>query len=389
MPLQPGLQAQQHFQQPMNIQYVQQHQHQQFDWICPTCTTIHPYFHMFCAICQPPSGGKGKGKSKGKDKGKTKSKGNGKSKNKASAGLIHGKGPAEKKPPPAGDSHAANRPGRWRSGAGVPAHWHDAEEYDMSIDVGDDDRHWTDDYDDEEKCDPAEVNRVLRWLRNKEGVDPNAAEVLESLQIPVEKPSTKLHADPWRALQSVRDKLKNITSQLETACAKYEECQAALKAADDVKEHLSAKKGDLAQEEKDLQQQALESRSSNQGDHAQQDDFESIVMQLRECFQCGVPEPQTERSAWIYKLLFGGQHGQEFAPTHSASPGSAAPAAQPRDTHFGVDVVGATFGPSKGTKAAASPYSMKPADDLAGASKGKGTSINVEPSSLGADGTPS
>ena len=111
------------------------------------------------------------------------------------------------------------------------------------------------------------------------------------------------------------------------------------------------------------------------------------MQELREQLQHGLPEPQSEGSSKIYRLLFG-LHGSGMASPLQNSQGQAdAPvSAAARDTHFGVDGKDLAFGPSKGAKAAPSPYSKDPASDETGA-KGKGVGQTTS-APVGAPATP-
>ena len=83
-----------------------------------------------------------------------------------------------------------------------------------------------------------------------------------------------------------------------------------------------------------------------------------------------MPEPQSDGSSRIYQLLFR-DPGLHCAPTPRSPVPSEPGGSLGKDTHFGVDVIGATFGPSKGAKASNTPYSKGPAPSEANP-KGKG-----------------
>ena len=208
-------------------------------------------------------------------------------------------------------------------------------------------------------------------MKKKNGVDADAIEVLERLQVP-EPPAKPEPSDPWRSLQSVKDKLRNVAVQLESAQMATADCKAALNEAVAAENDLLEKREELEAEAKDLQQQAIDSMSGrNSSDQVV--DYESIVNQLRSTFQQGVPEPESERSSLIYRLLFGNPYGPS-APAEGTAPGPE----PPKDLHFGVDVVnaaadGSSFGPSKGSKGDRTPYAKPPlAEANVGSGKGNG-----------------
>ena len=102
-------------------------------------------------------------------------------------------------------------------------------------------------------------------------------------------------------------------------------------------------------------------------------DCERIVQELRQCVQHGIPEPRTAESARFYRLLFGGNAGAQDCKKQEEEFRTGEPLGTPaQDTHFGVDVVGATFGPAKGAKAAQSPYAKGPAGSVGLTGKGIG-----------------
>ena len=97
---------------------------------------------------------------------------------------------------------------------------------------------------------------------------------------------------------------------------------------------------------------------------AEKVDCERIVQELRQCVQQGIPEPRTAESARFYRLLFGGPEEEFRAGEPLGTPAQY--------SHFGVDVVGAAFGPAKGAKAAQSPYAKRPAGSVGPTGKGIG-----------------
>ena len=370
-PLQPGLQQQhltgglqpnqQQQQQQQQQQLLQQQQQQQQallwqsnlqlqDWVCPACLTQHPHYHQVCGTCisAKAAAAKAKGKGKGKAKG----------------GKNRGLNPV--------DPH--QRPGRWRSSKGTPAHWkNDVDNFDMSVDDDDSDVDAKVD-----TCNADEVNKVLNWLKNKQK-DNGVVEVLEQLHV-WPKAKEPVITDPWRALQSTKDKLRNVTMLADAAKAKADELHEALKDADEAKDELISRKENLEQEVLELQQKALSSMNEN-AQPSGNDDCVSIVNELRTLYQqFGTPQPQTAESIRIYQLLFGtstGPKGNDARP--AAETASEAPAS-PADLHFGVDVGGSAFGPSRGSKAAQSPYAKGPAAAATGPN-GKGIGLAAGESS--------
>ena len=132
---------------------------------------------------------------------------------------------------------------------------------------------------------------------------------------------------------------------------------------------------------KELQQLALSSMSDCEDKGGEANDCVNIVNELRSLFQqYGTPEPQTVESSRVYQLLFATKSCK--TPMHKPQElrGGDAAASPSQDLHFGVDVSGSAFGPSKGTKAAQTPYTKVPASGAAGTSgKGIGAPGEVTP----------
>ena len=370
--LQPGLQPQQHLQQLQQpgLWQAQQQQHLQQcylpDWWCTECHSQHPYYHKVCRLCEvwkAECKGKGKsGKAKGNGRGKGKAQGKGSKPYSVDASLS-----------------PKQRPGRWRSGTGSPAHWKDSDAniYDMSYEDDDDEIMTNDEYDEEPEIAAEEVNRVLLWLKKKQNGSSEVVDVLDRLHISTkdEAPS-KTHTDPWRALQSVKYKLKNIQVQADAASTGASELRGALAIAEGAREDLLAKKSDLEVEAKDLQREALSSMSNMKPAADEALHCERIVQELRQLFQQGLPSPQSQESARSYRLLYGDAAGNSANELNSSTMTGETLGSPAMDTHFGVDAFGATFGPSKGSKSAQSPYAKGPDAAESGAT-GKGVGLGT------------
>ena len=110
----------------------------------------------------------------------------------------------------------------------------------MSIDGDDDD--WLAGGDECPKCEAQEVNRVLSWLK-KNNVDDEIRQVLSKLT--VQEPSSQVPespVDPWRSLQSTKDRLCNVSAQVDSAISKTNELQDQLRVAEEAKDALIDKR---------------------------------------------------------------------------------------------------------------------------------------------------
>ena len=243
--------AVQQFSLEQQQQFLQQHH-----WCCHTCGQHHPFFHKVCRPCESwfgnASGKGGKGKSKSKGKGFSNAKGE--------------KAPLDQNQQQQSNSPPERVTGRWRSGKGVPKHWNDhnvhvqaqADVFDMSADDVS--------MNDEEPlptCNAEEIGKVIGWLKSK-NVDGNVIEILGGFHDEQTKKAdeTKTALDPWRALQSVKDKLKNVMTQLDSTRSKVDDLSESLRLTRELQDELDNKKEALEAEAKELQQKALASMSA-------------------------------------------------------------------------------------------------------------------------------
>ena len=76
------------------------------------------------------------------------------------------------------------------------------------------------DEDDSSEASPvgaSEVNRVLGWLK-KNNVDEAVLQVIDKIKIKdPDKQAPDDPIDPWRALQSTKDRLRNVSAQVQAA----------------------------------------------------------------------------------------------------------------------------------------------------------------------------
>ena len=314
-PLQPGLQFP-HQQQRMVLQPGPQFQFQQprqganFSaiWVCPTCGNQHPWYHSSCYECDPPHQYVHVQRRRWDKKrlGKGTAKGGGNVKN-------------------------------------------DDEDDEMGVEFMEADAAPA------AKCDPAMLSKVVAWLKHQQA-DGSVIKVIDDLHSEqVKSESNGKPSDPWRSLQSAKDKLINVEGQLDSAYQKIQELNDALNAAVEGKDELESKKENLEEDVKVLQQRALLTMNASQSD-SQNLHCEAIVQELREQIFNGMPEPQSAGSARVYQLLFGLQ-GTKGSGKATREQSDSQESDHSKDLHFGVDVQSSAFGPTKGTKASPSPYS--------------------------------
>ena len=280
-PLIPGLQQQQ---QPQGQQHQQQ---SQLWWWCQFCNTAHPPFHQFCSTCEWAAA-QAKGKAKGKGKGKSKG----------------GKLPKQQQYP--------ERRGRWRSGIGKPSHWMNVDEDDNgNVQEGGDCQFGDDDDDDDNKftistpppeVDDEQINLVFSWIKAK-GASEEILGTLNSLKAASQEPKCNPTKDPWRALQSCRDKLHSLANQQESANASVDKHRGFYDEALEWKEELDNKYENLVDEIEQLQNEVapvlpLKSKVMM---------YEDLIRQLQENLKEGLPEVQSEKRKQVYNLVFKGK----------------------------------------------------------------------------------
>ena len=294
-------------------------------WLCSQCDVWHPFFHKWC-ICD----------------------------NKA----VYDKKAA---------AAAAKKKNRWNRGK-TPDSWptdHDANLwYDYEHDDGD---RMGARAGKSPVLSEHEFTHVTKWLKHK---GMSADLIAEIEQKHNEDTTPEPPADPWTALQSTRDKLKNINIQYEAANTKWENAKKVADAAEELCTSLDEKRIKL-EEQLDQFKKVVADDSVK----SKVESFESLISQIQERIHSGIPNEGTDERKQLYNLIF----GRNTAETVSEDD-------KMEDLHFGVDLnkpPGETrpasretctgFGPSsKGSGAGSSaPYAKAPqADVVAGEASG-------------------
>ena len=349
--------AQQQQWQFQSQQQLQQHQQQQLwqpnhtgDWICAACGSLHPRFHKSCWTCEGLAAtttaavaGQAKVLAKG---GKAVGKGKGKG------------GKATTQQQQQQQQRSARRPGRWqrwKSGPGAPAHWKDNST--TNID-GDDEDMGEENYDIgtpkkdnmNDEIDQLQLQKVIGWLRAK-GADSSVIGTITEIKEASRPSPPEVVKDPWRALQSWKDKLRSVSRQLADSDTNLEMLQKQYKEAQDWHDDLVDKRDDIQKEILQLQEVVGSSDLKQKVDV-----YEGVINQLREKLVNGVPETQQERNK-VYNLVFNGHQGEA-----EEDKGNTGDDSEKYVDKQGFGFVGRDegFGPAKSPKAAQSPYSKGP-----------------------------
>ena len=325
-------------------------QYQQFtqwnQWQCHTCGTLHPSHHTHCWTCLAwygSSGKQGKGKGFGGKGFGTKGQGKGASK-------VQDNAPKEKV-------------GRWRK-------WN----FDSNADAkptapaGDNDDDLMDGGEDRfdigtpkaaetsGTMSGEKLGEVIKWLQSK-GL---AAEVIETLStvsdgLKTASNSDSVARDPWRALQSAKDKIKAVDKQLVEAKDHLQVQRERFMKAEAWHDGLVDKKDQL---ESDID--SLQKEVGSPDLHCLRgkvDYYETLISKMQEHLQFGWPDNQSKRSE-LYNMIFKGETHQS-TQSDDEERHKADPTEQFVDrSGFGfVGAAGSTFGPASNQKGQPSPYS--------------------------------
>ena len=294
-------------QSPWRNQQHQQHPHQpqqhyqtQQRWVCDTCGTNHPAFHVFCGTCHFA--------------------------------------PTDRPP------KAPKR--RWSSRLrpkDIPEDW-------LHID-GEDDVDTDDNMYDIQtpKAPPSrQINSVLTWLQ-EDGCSQEVIDVIKRHQALNEPQPQQQSKDLWAELRSAKDKAKHIEQQLSAATVRVEKAQVELDAACALRDDLATKQqAILASIDETVAKLPHVDSLQSQLTH-----YESLLKKIQESMTEGIPEVKTPQRDKLYTLVF---FGNESRPNDSCQ---EAPRQDSDDTSHLVDRSGFGFGPTLRSQKAATPYSAE------------------------------
>ena len=329
-------------------------------------------YHQQCWDCLGWTTPKGKGNiNKGKGKSKGKGKGFGK--------------PAPK--PPTGE--ATGRRGRWnrfrwKSGQGEPEHWHkdstvrnnEFHEVHEDDDMGDNFMIGTPPDDScKEEVDMEKVSEVIRWLKAK-GADKAIIGSLAELKAANDKPDIKEQPkDPWRCLQSCKDKMRTVKKQLESAVEVLERQRSQFEEAQAWHDELVDRRDNIGATIDELQIQVGSSDLK-----IKVSEYESLITTLQEKMKNGLPEDPKEK-AQVYNLVFRGNVGKSDQDSDKDDLGDDTSHLVDREG-FGFVGKGRGFGPAQVPKSNPSPYAKEQHSSTA---KGKGPAALAEPTTGGGE----
>ena len=232
------------------------------DWQCPDCGASHPGHHTTCWDCGDGSSTAASSKSY-KNKGK-------------------GKGGAKNQ------NHQPGRAGRWRSKKYNNGYNGSTTKGNESYRPVDADEPMGERFDigtpndETDKVDKEKLNDVIKWLQGK-GVSQTIIGTLSDLNPPdVSQPPPR---DPWRSLQSSKDKLKKIDKELTEAKDYLDSQHRKVEAAEAWHDDLCDKRTFYENEVLTLQEEVGSSELVSKAHY-----YESLIRKLQEKFQNGVPD---------------------------------------------------------------------------------------------------
>ena len=152
------------------------------------------------------------------------------------------------------------------------------------------------------EVDDEQINLVFSWIKAK-GASEETLGTLNGLKAASQEPKCNPTKDPWRALQSCRDKLHSLAKQQESANASVDKHRGFYDEALEWKEELDNKYESLVDEIEQLQNEVapvspLKSKVMM---------YEDLIRQLQENLKEGFPEVQSEKRKQVYNLVFKGK----------------------------------------------------------------------------------
>ena len=329
-------------------------------WRCEKCGASHPAHHTTCWDCSAINGDYPSTPHKGKTKG-------GKS-----AGKQH-------------NQHQQRRAGRWRSwkhetydNLNTNHNTIDADIKAAGEAAADDDPMGEafligtpEEPSSKPDIDGEKLNGIIKWLQDK-GVSKSIIGALTELK-PTTQPCEPPR-DPWRGLQSSKDKLKKISQQLIGAKDHLANMQKKMDDAVSWHDDLVDKKELLEKEVLSLQEEVGSTELVSKVHK-----YEDLIKQLQDKLQHGVPESKAAMSD-VYNLLYKGKATTASVDTHEHADDDADAV---NKQGFGFLGKASSFGPSAVPKVPPTPYSKGPAGPVG---TGKGPQPG-DPASVGTGST--
>ena len=223
---------------------------------------------------------------------------------------------------------------------------------------------------------PGNLDEVLMWLTEK-GATADIIEKINAIKVENDSDTATVSEDepidPWRQLQSSKDKLNNIEREIQALDVRLYEAQ---RIADDLQEQHDAlqvrKKAetDMIDKMKVIALSGKESQPAPPDIMHKLNQYEDLIGQIQQMVATGLPtsEHAAERHE-LYNLIF---FGQKERPSDQASSPQPSPDNKPPMGDPSIEVVdrsGFGFGPVKGARPEPTPY----------AAVGKGYASPAEP----------
>ena len=162
--------------------------------------------------------------------------------------------------------------------------------------------------------------------------------------------------DPWRALQSSRDKLGAVEKQISTANENVTKYKAYFDEAVEWQEELDGRRKALVDEIQELQAVALEGKTTSERENARRlSQYDSLIADIQNIVAKGLPADNSDDRHALYNLIFHGQRERPQGQTESQNEVRGPTVGDP--TEDLVDRSGFGFGPSKGARGDQTPYS--------------------------------
>ena len=229
----------------------------------------------------------------------------------------------------------------------------------------------------------SEIDAMLAWLSEK-GANAEVLQQIEKIKKDSERqPQVETLQDPWRALQSAKDRLANVEVSICSIAVKMDAAKQEYDQLCAAHDDLTDKQDKLTRDVQRLKELAL-GNGSNDDLSAKVYKYEALIQELQQAAQFGLPGENTPGRRDIYNLIYYGkkeppqqqplqqqqqqQQQQEQCPSSHQQPGEVGLKPADDSADF-VDRTGFGFGPAKGCKAAPSPYVKESHEDEG---KGKG-----------------
>ena len=298
-------------------------------WTCPTCKYRHPQWKNHCGLwCSSHP-------KHIRDAAAV-----------STAGTKQGRWRKPSQPNQQWQTNSANQPPQWQQHQQQSSN--DSMDFDIATPLG--------------AQKPDNLEEVMAWFSEK-GAGSDIIDKLNSIKCEhendTESVSDEEPIDPWRQLQSSKDKLTNIERDLQALDIKLFDAQ---RIADDLQEKRDAlqvrkqAEVDMIDKMKKIALDSKESLGSSQLVH-KINQYEDLIGQIQQMVSAGLPSAEhTSERHELYNLIF---FGQKVRPADKQQQEAPPPATQNVEGDLSSEVVdrsGFGFGPVKGARPEPTPY---------------------------------